>query len=733
MNDDDITTDRGADDRSGDNDADKKLLAKAKERFKKAKEYWDRIYGPMKEDLEFYGGDQWPVTVLQSRNTPGEAERPALTINRLPQFHNQIVNDYRQATISMRAQPQGTEDDNVARTYQGMFRQIEKQSHAQVAYISALSIASIVGLNYIRVLTRFADDKSFDQDIFIDRCTGPFKHYPDPDATGFFLEDADYWFINEKLSNTDYKDLYGDKENAEDWDSDVGEDWGGDDYRIVAEYFYFTTKYRELLLLGDGTVGFKDEMTGTAVLNIKKTRKVPVKTLNWCKIDGANVLERSTWATNRIPVVPIWGNELWIDEKRKPTGFVNNAKDSCKQYNFMESKKTEMIALAPIAPYIAAEGQLEGHEDEWKKANTTPKAALLYKPISVDGTIVPAPQRQSYEAPVQAIIQASRQASDDMKATIGLYDASLGQKSNETSGIAIQHRQREGDTATYNFVDNLALGVGYVGLIVGELIPVIYDTERQIRIIGEDQQPKMVTVNKKMDDGTPHEQSPQIADIKYDLILDTGPSFASLREETTKMLVDLSHNFPKLMDVAGDIAIGNMSFQGAQEIAARLKRTIPPEVVGPDEDPITKLHAAETQLQQGMAAMKLLQTRVAELEKDVTEKNLLLKNKSGEIKIKLAELDIKKQEMQAQIDETDNADQNGKDHTQNLEAVMHGIIHLGAQMETMQEMLLNAVAEEQGGEPAPETSTEPNSEAPPEVEAPAPEAPTEPPAPEPQQ
>lgn len=700
--------------------ADEKFLATARKRFKAAKEYWDRIYGPARDDLKFFDGDQWPEAVERQRKLPGTAERPCLTINRLPQFHKQIVNDYRQSTISLRAQPQGAEDADTARTYQGLFRQIEKQSYAQLAYIMALGGSSIHGIGYFRILTDYTSDDSFDQDILIKRVTRPFTHYPDPEADEFFLEDANFWFVIEKLPKEEYKDLYGD--DAADFDDD-GEDvdWCSEGQVTIAEYFYFVNEVKTLVQLGNGDILDKKEADKLGVLgDVKRERTVRARKLHWAKIDGKSVLERREWAASRIPIVPVWGDELWIDEKRKLSGIVRPAKDSQRMYNYWQSAKTEMIALAPKAPYIAAEGQIAGHEDDWRAASITPKAVLTYKPISVDGHLVGAPQRQTYEAPVQAIIQASMQAADDMKATIGMYDASLGAKGNETSGIAIERRQREGDTATYHYVDNLAMSIGYAGTIISELIPIIYDTERQLRIIGEDGAMKTVTVNQVDENGNPVPGSPQLMDARYDLVLDTGPSFSTLRDETARTIVELSHNYPRLMEVAGDIAIGAMSFQGAREIAERLKRTVPPEVVGPDEDPVTKLYAAEQQLQQGKQVIEMLTAKVQEMEEERAKGELKLQNRSGELQIKRQELELKKMELAAKLAEAEQAAQNGEDASKQVEsmaAVIQALMSLGSQIETMQDVIMEAIAEDDdAGEAAPEVLPEPEMTGTPEGE-----------------
>jgi hypothetical protein len=661
------------------------FLQKAKERYERAREYWNPLWEKAKDAHKFYGGDQWPQMAKLTRMIGTPKERPMMVVNRLSQFHNQIVNDYRQSTIGMKAIPKDTEHVPTAEAYEGLFRQIEKQSFAQVAYIKALSDGSIGGVGFIGVETDYESDTSFNQEIYIRRFTSPFVNYPDPDARGFFLEDSEYWFVLQKCSQSAYKEEFGDKESSS-WDSVNADD---KDDIILAQYWYFEYRTRTLILFVDGSTEFEDEVDKDHQdfheNKVKSRRKVRVRELKWALLDGDKVLDHKDWPKPRIPIVPVWGNEQWVDEKRVLTGFVENAKDPCRVYNYMTSAMVEAIGLAPKAPYIAEEGQLEGHEDDWNSAATTPKSVLKYKAVSVDGHIIGAPQRNSYEAPIAAIVQAGREASDNMKATIGMYDASLGQRSNETSGLAIEKRKREGDVATYNFVDNLAISVGYLGLIVGELIPVYYDTARSIRAVDKMGAIKNIKINDPSD-----ENSPKIANVLHDLVLDTGPSFQTQRDETAQTLIELSHNFPKLMEVAGDIAVGNMNFSGAAEIAARLKRTLPPAVVGDDADPEAKAAALQQQLDQGKKVVEELTAKVAELEHANSKMELQLANRSGEIGIKQAEIAIKRRELDAKLEALADEGKKG-DHThESLAAVAEALIEFGKELEVIKDMITEA-------------------------------------------
>jgi hypothetical protein len=177
--------------------------------------------------------------------------------------------------------------------------------------------------------------------------------------------------------------------------------------------------------------------------------------------------------------------------------------------------------------------------------------------------------------------------------------------SNERSGKAILARQKEGDTGTYHYVDNLGRAVRYVGRIIIDLIPKIYDTQRIARIIGEDGKVEHAKIN-------PEQQEPvrKIVDQagiviekiynptvgKYDVMVETGPGYASKRQEALDAMSQLLQGNPELWAVAGDLFVKNMDWPGAQEMAKRFAKTIDPKLLESD-DKTPEMQAAEMQIQ----------------------------------------------------------------------------------------------------------------------------------------
>ena len=180
-------------------------------------------------------------------------------------------------------------------------------------------------------------------------------------------------------------------------------------------------------------------------------------------------------------------------------------------------------------------------------------------------------------------------ASDEIKAVTGIYDASLGARGNETSGLAINSRKKQGDLSNFHYIDNLSRTVRHAGKCLVNMIPRVYSGPRVVRIIGKDDKISHASINQpgprqlSVDEqGTVQAVQQMLNDVtvgKYDVIVQSGPSFSSLRDESRAAMMELSGNWPKLMDVAGDEVVKSMDWPGASKIADRIRKSIPPELV----------------------------------------------------------------------------------------------------------------------------------------------------------
>ena len=536
------------------------ILAAARSRMTMAIAAFSSTREDELDDLRFYGGSpdnqwQWPADVLQTRGAvQGQTinARPCLTINKLPQHVHQVTNDQRLNRPSVKVIPADDKADvDVAEVFNGVIRHIEYMSDADVAYDTACENQVAFGEGYIRLITEYCDENTFDQDIKIKRVRNSFSVYMDPmiqDPTG---ADACWCFITEDLTKKDYERTYPDAAPISTLMSlGVGDQsiaqWIGEDTVRIAEYFFVEYEKQTLHLYPGNQTAFagtpEDKMLREMFGKPIRTREADRKKVKWCKINGYEILEISDWAGAYIPVVRVVGNEFEVDGQMYISGLVRNAKDAQRMYNYWVSQEAEMLALAPKAPFVGYGGQFEGYEQQWKTANTNNWPYLEVNADVTDGqgAVLPLPQRAQPPMASSGLLQAKAGAADDIKSATGQYNASLGMTSNERSGRAILARQREGDVGTYHYVDNLARAVRHIGRQLVDLIPKIYDTARVARIVGEDGEPDTVKLNPMQEEpikrivdqnGVLIEKIYNPSVGKYDVRVITGPGYATKRQE----------------------------------------------------------------------------------------------------------------------------------------------------------------------------------------------------------
>ncbi len=612
------------------------FLRTARERFRLAAEAEQTIRELALEDLKFYAGAQWPDSIVRERE---RAERPCLTINRLVQFVRQITNDERQARPAIQVNPADDGDVELAEIFQGLLRHIEVASDAEIAYDTAFESAVIGGFGYFRVITDYAGDDTVEQEIRIERIQNPFSVYFDPAARKPGYADARYAFIVEDIPRIEYKARYPDSElcGLSDFRSigDGERDWFREGNIRVAEYFHVKPEKQTLLVLADGRTVLEDKLRDDDQIALDTsghpiTREVQVPRVKWAKINAREILEQTDWPGKYVPIIPVLGEELIVDGKRILAGIIRHAKDSQRQYNYSRSALVEAIALAPKAPWVAAEGQLEGYEDDWKASNRRNIAVLHYKPVSLDGTTaLPAPHRNVAEAPISDLTVAVAQADNDMKATTGIYDAALGSKGPQESGRAILARQKESDVANFAFIDNLSRSIRHLGRLLVDLAPKIYrEPGRLIRIVRPDQTQDAVRLNQAVQVEPNVVKFYDLAAGKYDVTVSVGPGYESKRQEFVQSVLTLVQSAPQIAGFIMDLVVRHMDWPGADEIADRLKKALPaglqePEKGAPNQQQIPpevqqKIEALMQQhaalVEQLNQANSVLETRRMELE-----------------------------------------------------------------------------------------------------------------------
>jgi len=580
------------------------------------------------EDLKFVNGDQWPIELQNSRNLES---RPILTINKLDGYCRQVTNQQRQQRPRIKVHGTNSQaQEKTAEVIEGMTRHIEVNSNADNAYDIAFDHAVRMGWGFWRVTTNYVSEDSFDQEIYINAIDNPFTVYFDPNSERVDGSDAERCLITTMMSKAKFRKMYPDCDDGTSFTQrgtgDAQSEWITKEDIRIAEYFYVVRESATLYQLSNGESRFAEgsdffkrlELAGLEVVDKRPSYKRSVK---WKKLTAIEVIEEREWPGTYIPVVPVYGRHVVIGDKKKKFGMVRHAKDAQRMYNFWQTTITESVALAPKAKWIMAEGQDEGHENEWAGANVKSYPLLRYKQTDIDGQPAPPPQRLQPEPPPAGVMAAAETINQDIATLMGIFDPSQ-QLPGNISGKALNGQQQQVDLTNFDFYDNLTKSIQHTGKIILDLIPHIYDSYRVMRIIGSDGKPDLVGINEpQQDEQGVYKVMHDMSVGKYDVVMDTGPGYNSKRQEAVESMVDMLKVDPALMQQAGDLIFRNMDFPGADIIADRLaaanplaqiddKSPIPPQV----QMQLKQAQAQVQQMQQQMQQMQLAMKQRSDIE-----------------------------------------------------------------------------------------------------------------------
>jgi hypothetical protein len=535
------------------------------------------------DDLAFKKGEHWDPKIRMQRE---QEQRPCLTINKIPTFLHQVTNSQRQNVPSIKVHPTSEKHSKLAEIVQGGIRHVEYQSRADVAYDTAVNSAAAIGFGYFRLVSQYTRPDSFDQELAFRRIRNSFTVYMDPASVELDGSDQTWCILSAMAPRADFVANYPDADPCSTTTVRGAGDyanWLTDNEVRIAEYYRIKYEKADVVLLSNGESGWKDKLLELPEgVTIVKTRKSVKKTVQWFKLTAVQVLERADIPCDFIPVFPVYGDETDINGKVYRSGLIRNAKDPARMYDYWMTAATEEISLRPKAPYIGAEGQFEGREHLWAQANVKSFPYLEYKPKALAGMMAPPPQRQPMADLPVGVLQMAMHANDDIKATTGIFDASLGARSNETSGVAISKRDRQGETANYHYTDNLNITLRHAGRCMLNMWPKVYDSTRMLKIMSMDSSVSTVEINAP---GQEQDENGQLVDtilnnmqdvMDFAITISVGPSYDTLRQEAVDGMVQTAQAWPKLMEIAGDKVVRSMDWPMADEIADRIEKTIPP-------------------------------------------------------------------------------------------------------------------------------------------------------------
>jgi hypothetical protein len=652
-------------------DDDKDIMSEAKRRFERCV-MWENVARNNAEfDTKFANGDsrnmyQWDQGVRNAR-----ADRPCLTNNLTRQHNLLIINDARQNKAAIKVTPTGGRATyEAAQVYQGIIRRIEYQSKAMDAYSTAIYHQVESGIGYVRVVTDYADEDSFDQELFIRRIADPKTVYLDPDAKDYDKADMRFAFVFTDIAKDRLEDDGEDVPTSAALDHE-SDDWNSRDHIREAEYWRRNETNDKLHMLNDGTQLRESDISQIPQESreqvrgmIKQTRAITVPMVEWFKIRGNEIVDRGEWAGKYIPIVPAIGEETIIDGIMDRKGHTRCMIDAQRIDNYWSSAAVEFVALQGKSPFIATSEAVAGRTRQWDTANVTNYSVLVYNGVDERGQPVPPPQRAPPPVMPQAYIEGLRMARDDLMQVSGQHQAELGIPGNERSGKAIDARQRQSEQSVAHYVDNQAKMIRQVGRILIDLIPKVYDTARVTKIMAEDGTESDVHIIPNADTAHQHmamlpdgpkpispEQAKGIdeddndqTDVKvifnpnvgkYDVEADVGPQYGTRRQEAFNAFSQILAQNQQVFPIVGDYWAQNADFPGADALADRLRRGLPPQYkAGPDPQVQQMQQAAQQMHQQASQMLQQADAEIATLKGQLAHQKGLLDDKGHDLAIK---------------------------------------------------------------------------------------------------
>lgn len=619
----------------------------SRDRWKTSDQSSQKFREKMRRDQLFAsgGGNQWAA---EDKAIRSDEWRPCLEINRIPQFIRQVSNQARANRSQIQYAPRGGGATvELAATLQGLARGIEVESDADIAYDTAVDHQLVIGIGFVRLRSKWANGTSFDSVCSIDRIRNPLSVYWDPSTQDANFTDCRYMHIIGVVGKDEYTARWGDaspyasliefvKTNSQ------ASDWMPEGKVVLAEYFYVEVEQKPLLQLSDGAVVWKEDLdkyqqsvqiAGGQQPQVVRDRPVETKVVRWCLHNAIDILEGNQDKTGgrilpgtRIPIFPLIGIEEDLDGDIDYKGMVRDSIDPQRMYNFWASSIAETVGLTPKSPWLAEASQVAQYLDDWKEANRKTLSVLVYDGKSVDGNLIPPPQRNIAEPPIQGMVMGLKEADQDLKAVMGLFEASLGERGPQQSGKAISAVQQQGLVANSNFLDNLQRMKRAVGRSLLEWMPAVYDAARIVHLVDPSGKKKRVMVHSGPE-FKPESKPPDVSGVfdlstgEYDVSISTGPSFATERAEQEARLLELFKVLPGLAAIGADIVLEHSDNPASQALAKRAKAMLPPQIQAADdpETAIPKLLQENTQMK---ALLEKAHAAVMTMAKTISEKEI---------------------------------------------------------------------------------------------------------------
>lgn len=567
----------------------KDIFLEARDRLQICADFESKDRNRAKTEILFReGAGHWDSNYVISASQ----DKPELVINLTDALCQRVENNLREQELSGQAHPVGDGGTvEISEIINGIGRHVETRSEANVAYDCGDKSNITIGWGYFRVIAEYEHPRSMRKDLRILPIRNVFTVYMDPSAIMPAGQDQNWCLISSKMKRTEYKRRWPGAKNVSwtDVDRNAHGDWEDKEDIRLAEYFRIREKAEKLYCLRNIATGeerclFQSEMPNTLAegWQIEGDRQSMKRAVEWFRLNGTKVVEREILPGTWIPVFRVEGNVVDIDGVVSRRGMIRNMMDPQRMVDYGEVAKIRRLGLTPQAPWVAAEGQLDGHP-EWTDSNQTAYPVLIYKPVTVitaqGETPLPPPQRQAPAQIEQGFSEFVQGMRTNLLAVAGMPNEPGADKNQVVSGVALDKRQTLSDQSHLQYAKGRKSAVTQCWRVMIEWIPTYFNERGRVqRIIGEDGVPEMMTLNTPDPNDALGKLMNDLSVGRYDVVMEAGPSFETKRQEGAENLLEML-KIEALAEIiaktAPDLVFRSIDHPYMQELADRLLAQTP--------------------------------------------------------------------------------------------------------------------------------------------------------------
>ena len=621
-----------------------------------------------KESLKMWvgGKHQWRDGEIASRVSNN---RPYITINRCKPAVDQIENEARNNPPGPQAHPVGGgADKDGADILEGLIREYEYRSDAHRAYVTALRYAAAGNYGVFELATEYDGDRSFEQRLKVVEGEDPAMYFCDPDARMACREDAMWAGKIRVLSREKLIEEYGSglkvlnrnlRDRAAGWmQSAVG--WRGEQSTInlwtggaasdgpyyVCEFYRVRIERDTLTLHSDNIQRFKSEDAPKDVAPKEDDdgepvkRSVPKRRVTKYVVTALDVIDETEWYGDGIPYFWVMGPEIYISGKLYRLSLIDGAMDSQRGLNYTATSAAEIVNSMTKSPWVGWVGQFDVANAQgmnpWESSNTQMwaymevKPAWATNPVTGETQLLPAPQRNTWEAPIGRLLELATFFIESIKgATSVFFDPAVQSVRDAQSGEAIKALQSQTNIGTLNWQDNLHRAVTLSYNQAAKILPKIMDGPRVKTIVRPDGQHEIAEINREFPGGIDPStrkkaKANNITLGEYALRVKAGPSTDVRSDQAIEALTEVFKIAPGLLNAPG--------------VAAQFLR-----LVGQGTPQVEQIADSLTGKQQGEEQTpEQLQNQLLQLQQSDQAKTMLIQKMQQALVAKLPQIEADK-------------------------------------------------------------------------------------------